>query len=91
MARDLRDKKPTTPEVRMISEREEILKALRAGPLVLARLVRALPDGVVRARPAAGEWAIIEVVAHMADTDERSLARTGRMLAEEEPILAAYD
>ena len=31
------------------------------------------------------------MVAHLADTDERSLARTHRMLTETEPSLPAYD
>lgn len=75
----------------MIDEREEILKALRAGPPVLRRLVRDLSDATLRARPAAGEWAIVEVVAHLADTDERTLARTRRMLDEDEPFLEPYD
>ena len=66
----------------MISERGEILKALRAGPIILRRLVRDLPDDATRARPAPGEWAIVEVVAHLADTEERLLARTRRMLGE---------
>ena len=75
----------------MISEREEILKTLRAGPLILRRLVRGLDDATIRTRPAAGEWAIVEVVAHLADTEERSLDRTRAMLTDEEPFLAAYD
>lgn len=75
----------------MINERNEILKALRAGPLVLGRLVRDLSDDAVRRRPAPGEWAIVEVVAHLADTEERALGRTRRMLAESEPELAPYD
>ena len=75
----------------MISERNEILKALRAGPLVLRTLVRELPDDVVRRRPADGEWAIVEVVAHLADTEERALGRTRRMLGEDEPFLEPYD
>ena len=75
----------------MISERQEILKALRAGPLVLSRLVRGLTDEEVRARPAPDEWAIVEVVAYVADTDERALARTRRMLEDDEPELAPYD
>lgn len=75
----------------MIDERNEILKTMRAGPVVLRRLVRDLPDEVVRARPEPGEWAIIEVVAHLGDTDERTLARTRRMLAEDEPTLPPYD
>ena len=75
----------------MISERAEILKALEAGPLILRRLVRDLPDETIRRRPAEGEWAIVEVVAHLADTEERTLDRTRRMLSEEEPFLEPYD
>ena len=41
--------------------------------------------------PAEGEWAIVEVVAHLADTEERTLDRTRRMLSEEEPFLEPYD
>jgi hypothetical protein len=75
----------------VIDAREEIIKALRAGPIVLRALVRDLPDNVLRRRPADGEWAIVEVVAHLADTEERALGRTRRMLAEDEPALAPYD
>lgn len=75
----------------MIDERLEILKGLRAGPVVLRALVRDLPDATLRTRPAAGEWAIVEVVAHLADTEERALARTRRMLDEDRPTLPPYD
>jgi hypothetical protein len=75
----------------VISERAEIVKALEAGPLILRRLVRDLPDETVRRRPLEGEWAIVEVVAHLADTEERTLDRTRRMLSEEEPFLEPYD
>jgi hypothetical protein len=75
----------------LISERTEILKAFRAGPLILRTMLRGLPDDVIRRRPADGEWAIVEVVAHLADTEERTLARTRRMLAEDEPFLDPYD
>lgn len=75
----------------MISERTEILKALRAGPIVLRRLVRDLDDTTIRRRPADRQWAIVEVVAHLADTEERALARTRRMLTEARPSLPDYD
>jgi hypothetical protein len=38
----------------------------------------------LRRRPAPGEWAIIEVVGHLADTEERALGRVRRMLAEQD-------
>ena len=75
----------------MISERAELLKSLRAAPVVLRGLVNGVGDDRLRRRPGGGEWAAIEVVAHLADTDERALARTRRMLAEAEPQLPAYD
>ena len=75
----------------MISERAEILKALRAGPVVLSRLVRGMDANLIQGRPAEGEWAIIEVVAHLADTEERALARTRAMLERDLPELPAYD
>ena len=54
-------------------------------PVVLQALVDGVDDAGLRRRPAAGEWAIIEVVGHLADTEERALGRVRRMLAEEDP------
>jgi hypothetical protein len=48
-------------------------------------------NGRLRRRPAAGEWAIIEVVAHLADTEQRALGRVRRMLAEDSPLLEPFD
>lgn len=75
----------------MISERDEILKGLRGGPVILPRLVRDLDDATLRRRPSPGEWAIIEVLGHLGDTEERAVERTRRMIEEDEPVLAAYD
>ena len=75
----------------MYSDREEILKILRGTPIVLRSLVRGLDHATWRRRPADGEWAIVEVVAHVADTDERALGRVRRMLDEERPVLPGYD
>jgi hypothetical protein len=75
----------------VISEQAEIIKALRAGPVILSGLVRGLDDQELRARPSEGEWAIVEVVAHLADTEERTLGRTRAMLERDRPELPAYD
>jgi hypothetical protein len=58
---------------------------------VLRALVADVDEARLRRRPAPGEWAIIEVVAHLADTEERALARVRRMLAEQDPELAPFD
>jgi DTW domain-containing protein YfiP len=52
----------------MLDRREELLKTLRATPVVLRALVDGVDEARLRRRPAPGEWAIIEVVAHLADT-----------------------
>jgi hypothetical protein len=75
----------------MLDRRAEITKTLRATPLVLRTLVNGVDDGRLRRRPPPGEWAIIEVVAHLADTEERALGRVRRMLAEEDPQLEPFD
>jgi hypothetical protein len=75
----------------MPDRRVEIIKTLRATPVVVRALVDGIEDARLRRRPAPGEWAIIEVVAHLADTEERALARVRRMVAEEDPELAPFD
>jgi uncharacterized damage-inducible protein DinB len=75
----------------MLDLHEEILKSMRASPVILSQLVAALSDDAIRRRPAPGDWAVIEVVAHMADVDERARARLRRMLAEDNPFLPAFD
>jgi len=75
----------------MLDRREEILKTLRATPVVLRALVGEIELDRLRTRPAAGEWAIIEVVGHLADTEERALGRVRRMLAEDTPYLEPFD
>jgi DinB superfamily len=75
----------------MLDRRVEIIKTLRATPVVLRALVAGVDEGQLRRRPAPGEWAIIEVVGHLADTEERALGRVRRMLAEDDPKLEPFD
>jgi DinB superfamily len=75
----------------MLDRRGEIVKTLRATPVMVRALVDGVDDARLRRRPAPGEWAIIEVVAHLADTEERALGRVRRMLAEDTPQLEPFD
>jgi hypothetical protein len=75
----------------MLDRRAEMIKTLRATPVVVRALVAGVDRAQLRRRPAPGEWAIIEVVGHLADTEERALARVRRMLAEEDPELEPFD
>lgn len=78
-------------EENVIDTREESIKALRAVPIIAWALTNGLDDVALRRRPAPDAWAAIEVVAHMADTDERALERIRRMRDEDAPELAAFD
>jgi hypothetical protein len=75
----------------MLDRRIEITKTLRATPIVLRALVAGIDEAGQRHRPGPGEWAIIEVVGHLADTEERALGRVRRMLAEHKPHLEPFD
>ena len=64
----------------MIDLHQEILKSMRASPVIISQLVAGLDDEQVRQRPAAAEWAVIEVVAHIADVDaDRPSRRSPRL------------
>ena len=63
----------------MINTREESIKVLRAVPAIIRALTQDQDDATLRQRPAPGEWAAIEVIMHMADTDERALERIRHM------------
>jgi len=60
-------------------------------PVVLRALVGGVDEAQLRRRPGAGEWAIIEVVGHLADTEERALGRVRSMLPEDTPYLEPFD
>ena len=75
----------------MIDTNQESIKALRAVPAITRVLARGMEEEALRSRPAPEAWAAIEVIAHMADTDERALERIRRMREEDEPTLPAFD
>jgi hypothetical protein len=45
----------------------------------------------IRARPAAGEWSVLEIAGHMLDGEVVSAARYRWILAHDEPRLVGYD
>ncbi len=75
----------------MLRRNEEIIKTLRATPVVVQAMTGGIDDTTLRRRPGPGQWAIIEVIAHLADTEEHALARTRRMIAEDGPYLEPFD
>lgn len=74
----------------MFQERQELLQVYRSTPVTLSILIRDVPEDVLR-DSGDGEWSIIDVVCHLRDAEERTLARVRRMCEENRPRLEAYD
>ncbi len=48
-------------------------------------------DAELDARPAPGEWTAREVVHHLADSETMAHSRLRRVLADDDPVIHAYD
>jgi uncharacterized damage-inducible protein DinB len=64
---------------------------LMAGPTKVRLALRGLSPEQLRARPVPGKWSILEVVCHLADSDQAWAHRIKRVIAEERPLLIGYD
>lgn len=70
----------------------ELVAAYRSTPETLQALLRGLPHEMIRAGGQGDDsWSIVEIVWHLRDTEERCLARVRLMLAEDNPVIEAYD
>jgi uncharacterized damage-inducible protein DinB len=67
------------------------LKALRAAPGRLARAVRRVPPRLIARRPGRGEWAVNEVLSHLADAEISLAFRLRKIAAEPREMLVAWD
>jgi hypothetical protein len=74
-----------------IDPRLELRKSMAAVPVILRTLRDRFEDAALTRRPAPGEWAPVEVIAHLADGEDWALRRVKRMLAEPEPQLEPFD
>ena len=72
--------------------RAQLIDQYAAGPdEVRAALATAPNDAALDARPAPAEWSARQVVHHLADSETMSTIRLRRLLAEDGPLLLAYD
>jgi FMN phosphatase YigB (HAD superfamily) len=69
-----------------------LLPAQRATPAALSTLTRTIPDEAWAYSPAANEWSITEIIAHLRDVDrEVNLPRLLRVVTEENPFLVGVN
>jgi len=70
----------------------EIAAALAAVPAMFQAEVQAMPETVLRWRPAVGEWCVLEILGHLIEAEERGFAgRIRAILAAEQPTFATWD
>lgn len=67
------------------------LTALRRAPARLARALRRVPRRLVARRPGRGEWAVAEVLSHLADAEIALAFRIRKIAAEPRQVLVAWD
>jgi uncharacterized damage-inducible protein DinB len=69
-----------------MSRRSVLIESLQATPRDLARLLRPVDDAAARWRPAAGEWCLADVVAHLSYCEVPYLARLRRVAEQDNPF-----
>jgi uncharacterized damage-inducible protein DinB len=72
-------------------DRDDLVQALAATPVVLARLTDGMSEQHLRAGHGPAQWSVKELVFHLRDVDEVFLGRFQRMAAEQDPFLPAFD
>jgi uncharacterized damage-inducible protein DinB len=70
---------------------EQLVADYLAGPRQLRDAVAGLTPEQLRARPVAGKWSTLEVLAHLADFEPILADRMKRVIAEDNPTLVGAD
>jgi len=68
-----------------------MIDAYLDGITQLRHVVADMNHEQLRARPVAGRWSTLEVVCHLADSEQIWCHRMKRVIAEERPLLIGYD
>jgi DinB family protein len=70
---------------------EDLARRFAAGPAALRAAWARVPADARQWRPAPGKWSAHEVVLHCADAAVNTHARMRYLLAENDPVIVAYD
>jgi hypothetical protein len=70
---------------------ESLIERFAAGSSILAYAAGGLTPAQEAAHPGPGDWSITELVAHLVDSDLVGSDRMKRVIAENDPILLAFD
>jgi hypothetical protein len=72
-------------------EREQLVARYRDGHRAVTAALAGATEAELDRRPAPGAWTAREVVHHLADSETTSYLRLRTLLAEDQPVIAAYD
>lgn len=75
-----------TPE-----ERAQLISQYEAGYDEVVASLDGFPAAALSAHPLPGKWSAREIVQHLADSEMNSAIRLRRLLAEDRPVIHAYD
>jgi hypothetical protein len=71
--------------------RATLIKKYASGYDEVLRALEGFPAGKLRARPFRGKWTAAEIVHHLADSEMTAAIRLRLLLAEDRPVIHAYD
>ena len=75
----------------MTSDREQRLARFRTGFADVEDALGGTTDADLDRDPGGGEWTARQVVHHLADSESMAYIRLRRLIAEDEPVIQAYD
>lgn len=73
------------------TERAALVDRLRTGHAEVMAAVAGVTEAELDRRPSATSWTAREIVHHLADAEVMAYARLCRLVAEDEPLIPAYD
>jgi hypothetical protein len=73
------------------AQRARLIQQYRAGYEQVVRALEGFPVAKLTVRQFPGKWTAAEIVHHLADSEMTSAIRLRKLLAEEFPVIQAYD
>jgi hypothetical protein len=74
-----------------LDRRRILMDRYRTGAAVVAEALAGATDAELDAHPADGGWTAREVAIHLPDSEMSGAIRLRRLIAEEQPVIQAYD
>ena len=68
-----------------------LIDAFQNRPALVRKAMLDMDEAQLKARPIAGRWSTLEVLAHLVDSDQAWCHRIKRVIAEDRPLLIGYD